>query len=95
MKWDIFNSMIMKEQFYGMKFRLTFKNNYQILRADKHAYNISLSLDKMSRKLFFVVLVKNSLGRDLEQRTNCCIAQNLSSNYTVRLKISFMMNVCV
>lgn len=80
MKWDIFNSMIMKEQFYGMKFRLTFKKNYQILRADKHAYNISLSLDKMRRKLFFVVLVKNSLGRDLEQRTNCCIAQNLSSN---------------
>lgn len=34
----------MKEQFYGMKFRLTFKNNYQILRADKHAYDISLSL---------------------------------------------------
>lgn len=32
--------MIMKEQFYGMKFRLTFKNNYQILRADNYAYNI-------------------------------------------------------
>lgn len=36
--------MIMKEQFYGMKIRLTFKNNDQILSADKHAYNISLSL---------------------------------------------------
>lgn len=46
-------------------------------------------------KAVYVVLVKNSLGRDLEQRTNCCIAQNLSSNYTVRLKISSMMNVCV
>lgn len=65
--------MIMKEQFYGMKIRLTFKKNYQILRADKHAYNISLSLDKMSRKLFFVVLVKKSLGRDLEQRTTAAL----------------------
>lgn len=50
--------MIMKEQFYGMKFRLTFKNNYQILRADKHAYNISLPLDKMSRKLFMLYWLK-------------------------------------
>lgn len=50
--------MIMKEQFYGMKIRLTFKKNYQILRADKHAYNISLPLDKMSRKLFMLYWLK-------------------------------------
>lgn len=58
MKLDIFNSMIMKEQFYGMKIRLAFKKKYQILRADKHAYNISLSLDKMSRKLFLLYWLK-------------------------------------